>query len=61
MTRFVLAVAVAGSLCGCGVPVAYIAAIGGVLTGTAAVTNADVSAAEAYCKWRGGCGAAPAK
>ena len=47
-------------LSGCGVaPVIWVGAAGGILTGVAAVTNADVNAAEAYCKWRGGCGAPP--
>lgn len=38
------------ALPGCSVP-AMVAA-GGVLTGVAAVTNADVQAAEAYAQWR---------
>jgi hypothetical protein len=47
------------SLSGClGVPAAgWVAASGGILVGAAAVTNADVNAAEAYCRWRNGCGA----
>ena len=55
-TILVLAVALP-LLSGCigAVPVAYLAAAGGILTGVAAVTNADVNAAEAYCKFRGGC------
>jgi hypothetical protein len=51
--------AVALALSGCGVPaVVWVGASGGILAGAAALTNADVNAAEAYCKWRGGCGAA---
>ena len=55
-TILVLAVALP-LLSGCvmSAPVAYWAAAGGILTGAAAVTNADVNAAEAYCKLRGGC------
>lgn len=45
------AVLLLACLCGC-VPVAYYAAAGGILTGMAAVTNADVSAIKAYCEWR---------
>lgn len=60
MRRLVIAAAVASCLGGCAsLPVAAYAGIGAILTGTAALTNADVSAAEAYCRWRGGCESAP--
>jgi hypothetical protein len=46
------------ALGGCAaLPAAGWAGVGAVLTGTAALTNADVNAVEAYCKYRGGCGA----
>jgi hypothetical protein len=64
MLRAIALAAVAcGGLSGCtwflALPaVEQVGLITGTLTGTAALTNADVNAAEAYCKLRGGCGAA---
>jgi hypothetical protein len=41
------------ALSGCqAIPPAMVVGIGGILTGGAALTNADVSAAEAYVNWR---------
>ncbi len=45
-----LAFAALVALSGCTVPMAM--AVGGVLMGAAAVTNADVGAAQAYVEWR---------
>jgi hypothetical protein len=49
-------------LCGCAAAaLPWVAAAGGILTGTAALTNADVSAAKAYVAWRNGQAAPAAK
>lgn len=51
MIRLVL-LALLVTLSGCTAPMAM--AVGGVLMGVAAVTNADVNAAQAYVDWRNG-------